>query len=234
MVYEVSKWGFEEADEEDLDEAGGPSADKAEHERLTGQDPDEVVTVAVTEAGEIQSVRLVADWKRKVDPRALHVNVLAAVKAATVLALTAQIERAGAPPQDSGVDTLQPQPGPGHARPIVSARDAVRLLSAAREELRQHALRRSEAMRQLVSVDSPGRNVRVSGKAGRVSEVTLHANWAARARASEIESEILSALRKFSAKFPLSKVATRPIGPAVEEVVSLARARQASHDQVMN
>lgn len=88
-----NRWGFEEAEDWEYNQPPTQAEETVpDSDRLTGQDPDGVVTVTVSPAAEILSVALDRNWTRAVDPHGLHSSVLAAANAATITALARQVE----------------------------------------------------------------------------------------------------------------------------------------------
>lgn len=216
------RWGFEEDDEWDVvDESAEPVSDGDDF--LRGTDPDGIVTVAVTENAEVRSVMLTPDWKSAVDPRGLHSHVVAAMNAATMQALARQVERAGLSDSSS--------PGTG-APPATSDRlteetpitkeDAMRLVDAATADLERFMSRASTIADAVISIESAGGHVMVSGRQRQVREVTIDADWAGRVRPTEIEAELLDVLRRFGAESDLGELAQGPRSPAITELQNLA------------
>ena len=214
------RWGFEEGDEWD-EVAPTPEATASEVvDELYGQDPDGAVTVVVAPDAAVQEVRVDPDWRRSVDPRALNQSVMVAANNATMRALAWQVEasQAGQPVEPAAVARVQEE------TPLTKA-DVRRLLAAVSVELEQVSAR-LPALDRPVAVTSSGRHVTATSLRGQVVDVTVTANWAASARAAEIEAElfdVLARLRRESTPEPF----TAAQGSAIAELNALASDPQA-------
>lgn len=218
------KWGFEEGDEWEDQNAEEPPAEI--DDSLTGRDPAGIVTVAVTDAGEYVSVKLTRDWKNSVDPRALNTSVLAAMNAATMRALAKQIEQidmTGRTPEGTAGTpaTSDPHQGLGPTSPLTKE-DAIRLVDAATADLERYLRQASTIVDVPVTATSAGGHVTVSGRRRQVLDVSIDVNWAGSVRYSEIESELLDAVTGFSARSSLGELALGPQSAAIDELMALA------------
>jgi hypothetical protein len=224
------RWGFEEADDwEDLapspprsanGSANGSADDSAE--ALTGQDPDGVVTVAVGPDAGVLSVTLAENWRGLVDPRALHHSVRAAANNATMQALASRVQ-AEPPPQ--APQSVAPA-GPAGNAPI-TREDALRLMAAVDAELADFSRQLSAVADQRVTAESAGRHVSGSALRGQVVDVSIDANWAASARAAEIETELVDVLRRLHRMSTPTELAGGPQGQAITELNALLSDPQA-------
>lgn len=217
------RWGFEEADDEVEPGSSGPGASIEDNdESLTGHDPAGVVTIAVTDAADVISVRLANDWKDTVDPRTLHSHVLDAMNAATMQALAKRAEQVDLDGgQDAGTSSpLATSQPPQEERPITKE-DAMRLIDAVSADLDQFMRRASMITNQVITAESSGAHVSVSGKQRQVVNLTIDPAWASRVRNSEIESELTDALTSFTAKSSLGDLAQGPRSSAIDELMSL-------------
>lgn len=221
------RWGFEEDDEWDLpDESVEPVSDG--DDLLRGTDPDGVVTVAVTENAEVRTVTLAPDWKSAVDPRGLHSNVLAAMNAATMQALARQVEQVGLRDANSpGTDAPRVTSDRVIDETPITKEDAMRLVDAATADLAEFMSNASAIVDAVISVESAGGHVTVSGRQRYVQTVTIDVEWAGRVRHSEIESELLDVLSRFGAQSDLGELASGPRSSAITELQSLAADPQA-------
>lgn len=215
------RWGFEEDDEWDVVNAPVEAGSEGE-DLLRGMDSDEVVTVAVTENLNVRSVVLAPDWRSATDPRDLHSHVLAAMNAATMHVLARQVERVGsgsfspvtgAPPATSDQSTEETP---------ITKEDAMRLVDAATSDLERFMSTVSAIADTVISVESAGGHVTVSGRKRQLREVTIEADWAARVRPTEIEAELLDVLHRFGAESDLGELARGPRSSAISELQSLA------------
>lgn len=216
-----TRWGFEQDDE--WDDANHDESTTETDETLTGQDLDEIVTVGVNDVAEVVSVRLAGDWKSSVDPRGLHANVLAAMNAATMQALSKQLNEVdmtgasagtGSPPVTSQHDE-RPEETP------ITPEYAMRLVEAASADLERYLTQAVAIADASVTTTSAGGHVSVSGRQRRVFEVSIDANWATGARHTEIESELRDALTGFSARSSLGDIAEGPRSSAITELTAL-------------
>lgn len=208
------RFGFEDDDDGVPPEPGPDATDGP----ITGTDPAGAVLITVNESADVLSVRLADDWKSAVEPRALQSSVLTAMNAATALALGRQVERAEeSPGTDVPPGTSQP---PQDDRPITK-QDALRLLDEVTSDLERFMQQLSAISDQVVSTQSAGRHVRVSGKQRQVTEVDLDPSWVTAVPDGEIESELRDALVSFSQKSSVGELAQGPQSLAISELQSL-------------
>jgi DNA-binding protein YbaB len=225
------RWGFEEDDGWDEDERNEDHPVVEDNELLAGQDPDRILTVRVTDMAEVRSVALDRDWKNSVDPRGVHVNVLAAMNAATMQALAKQVEQtdmsgrstvgfgAAPPGSEAGGSTADDTP--------ITQEDAIRLVDAATADLERYLSQAISIAHAVISAESSGGHITVSGRQRQIRDVSIDTDWVARARRSEIESELLDVLTSFGAKSSFGELAQGPQSSAVTELVNLAADPQA-------
>jgi hypothetical protein len=216
------RWGFEEADDYEYQELTGPptSAPTEEpEETLVGNDPDRVVDVVVSTQAEVIAVRLSPHWRRSIDPRGLHSSVVAAANAATMRALARNAEN-----NAENIDTAPPaEPVDGADESPLSTQDVQRLLDGVSVELGRFTERLSEIVDHPVQVQSSGQHVQGSGQRGQVLHLDIDAGWAARARYTEIESELLEVLRGLHESSTPRELAAGPTGSAISELMDLGR-----------
>jgi hypothetical protein len=202
------RWGFEEYDEDDDYAEGhdhlaspGPGGGDASDEVIRRSGPDGLVEIAVNDEGVPVSVALAQDWKASVRPHELHASVTEAYQAATVTAALAEHDEAGFNDRSGGVlpsddelaaFTMDDSP--------LTARDINRLVSGVAADAQSLADRMTEYARQRAEVESGGGHVRIAGESGQVGQLVLDPRWASGARNSEIEAELLDALRKFHSR----------------------------------
>ncbi|GAA0634216.1 hypothetical protein GCM10010174_64640 [Kutzneria viridogrisea] len=203
------RWGFEDAEDWEYD--SGRAAEPSAEQPLTGADPAGVVTVTVSPTAEVRSVRLTPGWRGTVDPRSLHSAVLAAANTASIRALAAQAEQEPPPPQHT------PAPPP----PLTSPEDLARLIDAAAADLDGFTRQLSAVVDHPVPAHSGGGHVRGSAQRGRVLSLELDADWAAVARDSEIESELVEVLRLLRGLSVPGESAQTPTSPAITELTAL-------------
>lgn len=216
------RWGFEEDDEPVVRTPPEPAANAAADDDIKGTDPDGVVTIAVTDAADVVSVKLKAGWRSLVSPRALHNSVLIAMNAATMLAVAKQAERidmTGGEPPGTGAPPPTSEAHPDE-RPITKE-DAMRLLDAVTADLDQYMRQVSAVADKVVATESGGGHVRVGGQHRQVTEVTIDANWASGAPDGEIESELRDVLIRFTADSSVGDLAQGPQSSAISELMNL-------------
>ncbi|MDT8909568.1 hypothetical protein [Amycolatopsis sp. PS_44_ISF1] len=215
------RWGFEEAEDWEYESTrpGGTAADPAD--TLSGTDPDRIVEVVVTPGAEVRSVRLEADWRSSVDPRALQSSVLAAANAATMRALDNSVANsAPAPPPAPVAGTPDQSP--------LTAADVQRLVDSVSAELARFTERLSAVADRPAERESSGGHVSGSALRGQIQELTIDPLWAGSARPAEIESEVAQVLRALhSASTPSPDVVAGPQGDAISEVLRLVSDPQA-------
>lgn len=192
------RWGFEEADDWEFEDGDrGQQEDVQQADLITAQDPDGVVTVAVTSAAEPVSVKLSPGWQRLVDPRGLNLNVTAAANTATVNAATSQMDQVSdmSHAQDGG--NVVPEMTP------LSKEDVLRLVDA------------------VTAAESSGGHVRGMVRGGQVSQLLIETSWAGHVRDAEIESELLDVLKTLQRRSTAGDLASGPKSPAISELTKL-------------
>lgn len=209
------RWGFEDLDDWEYQDLTGqpPGAPAEEAQTVSGQDADRVVTVTATLTGEIVSVRLDTGWKRAVDPRVLGDAVLAAGNAATLAAMQTQLGQIQQPPAPAARQT--------DTTPL-TRQGVGRLLDAVTADLAEFAQRAAAIIDRPVSVESAGGHVSGTAARGRVLQVAVDPGWAARSRASEIESELVDVLGQLRRRSTLGDLAQGPRSAAITELTALA------------
>lgn len=211
------RWGFEDLDDGEYENISGrrPAGQSAESEEtVSGQDADRVVTVQVTLTGDVAAVRLATGWKQAVDPRVLGDSVRAAANAATVAAMTAQLDR---------VEQQQPAPVTRHVDTTpLTRQDVDRLLDAVTADLADFTRRAAAIIDQPVSTESAGRHVSGTAQRGQVLQVSVEPRWAAGARSSEIEGELLEVLGRLHRQSTPGDLAQGPHSSAIAELTALA------------
>lgn len=221
------RWGFEEAEDwEYEDTRPSQRTDSSAAELVSGQDPDRVVTVTVTPTADVVSVRLAADWRRSVDPRALHESVRAAANAATMQALALQLEQRPTAPQGAPATEPTAAPGTSDQTPI-TREDALRLMDAVSADLERFTRKLAATVDQPVTVESAGGHVRGSAQRGQVLELSIDPNWSSGARVTEIESELTDVLTKLRNRSVPPDLASGPQSPAIAELTALLNDPQA-------
>lgn len=94
-------------------------------------------------------------------------------------------------------------------------------MDAVTADLNQFMRQVSEVTDRVVTIDSAGGNVRISGRQRQVSEVTIDPQWANRARASEVEGELQDALSRFANESSPGELTQGPRSPALDELMHL-------------
>lgn len=192
-----------------------PPPDPEPADVVTGTDPDGAITVTVTPEAEIVSVALAEDWKRRVDPRSLHLAVVTAANAATMSALGRKLEMAD--PRAAA-----PRTAAQHDESPLSRQDVTRLLDAVTADLDAFTRQLSEAVDQPVTAESPGRNISGSAQRGQILRLAIDPAWASAARDAEIEVEVKAVLTELQAKSTPQDLAGGPRSPAIDELNALA------------
>lgn len=224
-------WGFEEDDEvEDVRRSTPvPEESTDDTDPLSGQDTRGAVTITVTEAAAITSVRLAPDWRERAEARELGSLVREAANNATAAAVANQAQQVdiraeveagtAAPPRAS--TSLEEEERP------LTREDVRRLLDAVTADLAQFKERLSTVVDQTVRVDSAGEHVSVSGRQGQVLDVSLDVSWLFMARESEIESEVRDALTRFADRSTPGELGRGPQSAAITELMQLVSNPQA-------
>ncbi|WP_243769729.1 hypothetical protein [Amycolatopsis acidicola] len=174
-----------------------------------------VVEVMVTREARVAAVRLSPSWRQSVDPRALHTSVLSAANAATMRALAQSVEQTA-----SALPVAAPQPTVDES-PLTN-QDVQRLLDSVSAELDQFTERLSAVVDQPVQVRSSGGHVQGSARAGQVLTLDIDSTWAAQARVSEVETELVEVLRGLHDSSTPGGLAAGPTGSAISELMTLA------------
>lgn len=198
------RWGFEEADDWEVQE----SQPQQVAEALVGQDADGLATVTVTPTADVVSVRLAGDWRQS---RGLSAAVVSAANAATMRALAWQVENP--PPASAPVGTPDETP--------ISAADALRLVDAVSADLAAFASRTAEIIDRPVVAESRGGHVRGSARGGQVVELTIDPGWTSAVRVSEVESELLDALKTLRVRSVPAELTGGPKSDAITELTAL-------------
>jgi DNA-binding protein YbaB len=213
QVPDDDEWAFEA--ETDLWDDGETPAQSQEHEPEpsgpTGRDPDRVVTVAVSAEAAILRVKLDADWKSKVDPRALDTSVLTAANAATIDALLRQTR-----------EVQENPPSPIHSaadETPLTARDVLRLGDAVLAEVDEISARLVVADRTVAATSSGG-HVSGTAQSGRYVSLDIDPTWASIARNAEVEAELTEILRSLH-RASVPDCAGRHVGKVTAELLSL-------------
>jgi DNA-binding protein YbaB len=207
------RFGFEEGDEGDRPPRPSPEEQQAQQDLLTGHDPDGVVTVAVNDLAEVQSVTIAARWRQSVDPRALGSAVAQAANAATVQALAKQAERPAEPPP------RQPPPPPSTER--ITPEQALRLMDAVGADLDRYAQRTAEVVDRPTTAESRGGHVRGTTHRGQVLGIEADPAWTHTARVTEMQQEFIEVLRNLHARTVPADIAHGPQSPAIIELTAL-------------
>lgn len=215
-------WGFEDDDEESFSsyarapEPEQPAADLGDH--ITGQDPDGVVTIAVTDDADVVTAKLSSGWRDSIDARALHSAVLAAMNAATINAVSARAEKID--PEGTAEPAAPSEPrddGP------ITTEDAMRLIDAVTADLDRFMSQVSAIADQVVTAESSGGHVTVTGKQRHVADVAIESRWVTGAPDAEIESELVSALSGFTTRSSLGELSQGPQSTNLDELRRLVR-----------
>lgn len=195
---------------------GPPSAE----DLLRGEDPEQVVMVYVTNTGEIQSVKLAADWKSRTDARRLSAHVVSAANVATMAAASAQAEmvqdgsagkRNGAEANETSLDDT----------PITAA-EAMQLIDSVSAELEVFQRQILAAVESQVTAESGGRHVQGAARQGQVVEISVDLGWCSSARNAEIEGEIADVLANLRRKSAPEELVNGPQSPAISKLQALA------------
>lgn len=213
------RWGYE--DDELADRTPGDDADEP-GELVVGRDSDGIVTIALTEASEVVSVKLKSGWRSAVDPRALHSNVLTAMRAAAAEATVRQAQQISQSVSGPSGTGSPPDASEPHAdeRPI-TREDAMRLLDAVKQDLDAFTSQLSSVAGRLVTVESGGGHVQASGQRQQLAALEIDAPWAKVVPDAEIESELRDALASFMDKSSIGELAQGPQSPAISELMDL-------------
>lgn len=214
-----SRWGFEE-DGDDLDPGSLDEPAQRADEPVQGSDPNRLATVTVTDDAKPVTVALASDWKAVSQPSALGTAVIAAMSAATSMAMVEQAKRLNDGDDSSG--TLAPSTT-SQSSPVetpLTKEDVVRLLDVVTEDLDRYMQQVKDIADRRVTVESGGGHVRVSGQARRIHELTIDPAWAGSVRTSEIESELLDALRRFDDAANVDALAEGPTSSALDELMA--------------
>lgn len=215
------RWGFEEAEDweyEEPQETAAPSGEDFDAPVIAGQDPDAIVTVNVSPAAEVLSVELATGWKRDVDPRGLHANVVAAANTATMQALAWQVEEVQQNPPTPPFGNAQN--APADESPL-GTEDILRLADAVSVELERFTQQAATVIDHQISAESAGGHVQGSARNGQVLDVSLDSGWASGVRNSEIEHEITDVLRELHRRSTPGDLVTGPEGSAIAEIMGL-------------
>jgi DNA-binding protein YbaB len=211
---EIFRFGFEEGDEEDRRPRSAPKEPEAPQDTLVGRDADGVVTVAVNDGAEFQSVTIATQWRQSVDPRVLGSAVTQAANAASMAALVQQIER----PAEPAPRQVAPPP---QSDERITPEQALRLMDAVSADLARFTQRMSEVVDRPLTVESRGGHVRGTTHRGQVLNLEVDPAWTHSARVSEMQQEFLEVLRNLRAQSVPADLAQGPHSPAIAELTAL-------------
>ena len=198
------------------------------HRILAPSYPDEIVTGRVNPEAQFVSVRLVERGKDKVSPEALAGAVRAAANAAIMAALARRVEET----QDAGERKAEPAAAPrrasdtgtgtqGTVDPMTNARRLLSLLDTVSAQVDRFEQQLSTIANVKATADSGGRHVRAGIEGGQVIEVTVDTRWAERVRYSEVESELLDALRQAQRRADPGDLTRGPQSTEISELMNL-------------
>jgi DNA-binding protein YbaB len=208
------RFGYEDGDEEDRPPLRSTEQPDRRQDLLTGRDPDGVVTVAVNDEAEAQSVTIAAQWRQSVDPRALGSAVTQAANAAAMSALAKQVERpAETPPQR--------EMPPPQSNERITPEQALRLMAAVSADLAEFTQRMTEVVERPLAVESRGGHVRGTIHRGQVLNLEVDPAWTHSARVTEMQQEFLEVLRTLRARSVPADIARGPQSPAITELTAL-------------
>ncbi|MBB5808701.1 DNA-binding protein YbaB [Saccharothrix ecbatanensis] len=208
------RFGFEDGDEEDRSPPRSTEQPDRRQDLLAGRDPDGVVTVAVNDEAEVQSVTIAAQWRQSVDPRVLGSAVTQAANAAAMSALAKQVER----PAETAPQREMPPPQ-SHER--ITPEQALRLMAAVSADLAEFTQRMTEAVDRPLTVESRGGHVRGTIHRGQVLNLEIDPAWTHSARVTEMQQEFLEVLRNLRAQNVPADLAQGPQSPAITELTAL-------------
>jgi DNA-binding protein YbaB len=218
------RWGFEEDDEWEgqPDNGGGPPP--TDDDTVRGADPNGIVTVVANLAGEPIAVQLEPRWAETAGPHGLPDLVRTAANGASAAALGRQVSDSVPNEAETPAPPLAAEPAEGSSDdPIAGMNRVLALMDTVTAELEQFEQRLSTFSAVAVAAGSGGRHVTVNGRDGQVLDVVVDPNWAGSVRASEIESELLDALRQFHRRATPDELAEGPQSPAITELNNLVR-----------
>ncbi|MFI6303452.1 hypothetical protein ACIBCH_16385 [Amycolatopsis thailandensis] len=214
------RWAFEEELERDDDPPRSSAAEQvSDEDRISGRDPDGVVTVVVSPEADVLSVVLSSEWKQSVDPRGLHSAVTAAANAATIAALGRQMDDVARNPPP--MPTFGATPASNADESPLGTQDMLRLVEAATAELEQFTQRAATVVDRRITAESRGGHVDGTMANGQIVAMEIDPAWVAQVRAGEIESEILDVLRQLREAGTPPGLADGPQGPAIAEIMGL-------------
>lgn len=226
------RWGFEEDDEyEVMRGEPGPRRTEGDVDQVEGTDEDRIVTVVADLAGGISAVRVAPMWAEH-GPTSLPQRVTTAANAAVLAALARQAENgppvpetAETPVEDvavAGAPTGEPA-----GDPFAAINDVLRLMDEVSADLDSFQRQLASATAGVTSADSHGRHVTASSRDGQIIDVTIDGRWAAAARPSELESELLDALQRVQRLASPGELAQGPRSAAITELNQLVANPQA-------
>jgi hypothetical protein len=175
------------------------------------------VTVEVDDVGVVVGVSLAADWKKSVDPRALHTAVISAAQTATMQVLARNAEQMGlrAERSASGAPADVPELSP------LNPSDVQRLLDEVYVDIDRFAEQVSQRLDRTASVTSAGGHVQGSATKGQIHDLSIDPNWSSVARKAEIESELNDVLSKLGEQSSAGDLAQGPQSRAISELKGL-------------
>lgn len=215
-------WGFDEADDEFEPVPGASEKEDDFSEQLSGQDAAGIVTVWVTPLGDVGSVHVSRQWRSLVDIEGLQRNVAEAMNAATAHVLAEAAEQADmSGDEHDGTTGVPTTSEPPVDETPITLDYVMQLLGNVSVDVEHFIQRMPTTFRQTVSAESGGKHVSVTGMHRQVNDVSIDVRWVARARATEVETELRDVLGRFAAQFSVGELAGGPHSPAITELMDL-------------
>ncbi|WP_258343148.1 hypothetical protein [Saccharopolyspora gregorii] len=180
------------------------------------------MSIEVSDEGEVLSVALAADWKRRVDPRRLSTHVVAAANEATLRAATVQAERTPVDTPASAARSAEEAGGIAASDDPITKDDAMQLISAVSADLDAFQQRLGATVGSTASAESSGGHVRGTARQGQLLELVVDATWCSSARNAEIEGELAQTLESLRHRTSPPELAGGPDSPAISQLFALA------------
>lgn len=212
----MGRFGYDDDDDEDADTPG--AAVPAQPARADAPEPHELIAVQVSERGDVLGVRLNPLWTRAADPFELAARVTDEVNAAIDRSFVAAV---GAVDPNTIELPAAFRPDPRYeSDQELTDDDMFRLFDEVMADVSRFA-ETATAMAAPATAASAGGHVSVTAQQGRVASMTIHPRWSSVVRSSEVDAELLDALRKVPLAAAAAPSPADLHSPALTELVTL-------------
>ncbi|TCO57086.1 hypothetical protein [Actinocrispum wychmicini] len=215
---------------EEYAEEAATSTNDGSDEQFAGADTAETVRVVLDSAGIAGSVVIPADWDESMTPDELGRRVTEAFDDATMRYVSAEADRIQFDEQPVVTHRADAQDAGGSPSSPVARQTVAEIQELAANfyrELDVYAAATKRALNTPTDGTGPNKTVVVHMSAGRITGITIDADWARSARYTEVSSEILSALQQAQREGDRARSQQVPVPPSIARLQELVSDPQA-------